>query len=148
MYHYTDSGLTNVWLANGYRTVKSPYGKATAIADVEGLHRSIGRKLALERSHLSGHEFRFLRKELGLSQVALSALLGNTEQAVAKWEKGASLPAWADRLLRQVYLEQAGGGQRLTDLLQRLAHVDEHRAASQKLVFADKPRKGWIAEAA
>lgn len=147
MYHYTDSGLSNVWLANGYRTVRSPYGKAVSIEDVAGLHRSIGRKLALEKPHLTGTEFRFLRKELGLSQAALAALFGNTEQAVAKWEKGARLPAWADRLLRQVYLEQAGGTQRLTDLLQRLAHADEHRFQS-RLVFADRPRKGWVAQAA
>ena len=147
MYHYTDSGLSNVWLVNGYRTVSSPHGKAVSIENLEGLHRSIGCKLAQEKPRLTGIEFRFLRKELGLSQTALAELLGNTEQAVAKWEKGAPLPAWADRLLRQVYLEQAGGTQRLTDLLQRLAHSDEHRFQS-KLVFADKPRKGWVAQAA
>lgn len=147
MYHYTDSGLSNVWLINGYRTISSPYGKATAIDDVEGLHRSIGRKIALEKPHLSGREFRFLRKELGLSQAALAKWFGNTEQAVAKWEKGARPPAWADRVLRQVYLEQAGGSQRFTDLLQRLAQADEHQASS-RLVFADKPRKGWVAQAA
>lgn len=147
MYHYTDSGLSNVWLVNGYRTVPSPYGRAVSIEDLEGLHRAIGRTLAQDKPRLTGREFRFLRKELGLSQVALAGMLGNTEQAVAKWEKGARPPAWADRLLRQVYLEQAGGAQRLTDLLQRLAHADEHRFQS-RLVFADKSRKGWVPQAA
>lgn len=147
MYHYIDSGLPNVWLVNGYRTIKSPYGKATSIDDVEGLHRSIGRRLAMEKPRLSGREFRFLRKELGLSQAALAQWFGNTEQAVAKWEKGVRPPAWADRVLRQVYLEQAGGSQRFTDLLQRLVEANEH-PASERLVFADKPRKGWVAQAA
>jgi DNA-binding transcriptional regulator YiaG len=147
MYHYIDSGLSNVWLRNGYRTVASPYGKATAIEDLEGLHASIGRRLALEKPRLSGGEFRFLRKELGLSQAALAALLGNTEQAVAKWEKGARLPAWADRLLRQVYLEHLGGNQRLTDLLEQLAQADDTHDPA-RLVFFEQPRKGWVAQAA
>ncbi len=146
MYHYTDSGLANVWLVNGFRTITSAYGRATSIEDVQGLHRSIGRKLALEKPRLTGREFRFLRKELGLSQAALAELFGNSEQAVAKWEKGARPPTWADRVLRQVYLEQVGGRQRLRDLLQHLARTDERKYAS-KLVFADKPRKGWVAQA-
>ena len=30
MYHYTDGGLRNVWLANGYEIKKTPYGEGVA----------------------------------------------------------------------------------------------------------------------
>jgi hypothetical protein len=41
MYHYIESGLPNVYLENGYREVKTAYGKSVVIHDVEGLHFAI-----------------------------------------------------------------------------------------------------------
>ena len=34
MYHYTDGGLRNVWLANGYEIKKTPYGEEIGRAHV------------------------------------------------------------------------------------------------------------------
>jgi hypothetical protein len=31
MYHYTDGGLRNVWLVNGYEIKKTPYGERKAL---------------------------------------------------------------------------------------------------------------------
>jgi hypothetical protein len=45
MYHYTESGLRNVWLENGVTRRKTAYGVATSIQDVDGLH-----KVSVERS--------------------------------------------------------------------------------------------------
>src|SRR3546814_6244956 len=67
MYHYTESGLRNVWLANGYKIRNVGGEEAVAIHDVDELHRTIGRNLA-RKSRLTGAELRFLRKEMGLSQ--------------------------------------------------------------------------------
>jgi len=36
MYHYTDAGLKNVWLTNGYQQQNTPYGRVVAVQDVEG----------------------------------------------------------------------------------------------------------------
>lgn len=33
MFHYTDGGLRNVWLVNGYEIKETPYGQAVA-ADI------------------------------------------------------------------------------------------------------------------
>ena len=87
-YHYTESGLGNVWLASGFRIVKSERGESLVIEDIEGLHVAIGRGVVEEEKKLTGPEIRFLRTELLLSQNALSQLLGVTEQTVARWEKG------------------------------------------------------------
>ena len=99
-YHYTESGLRNIYLLNGYEVVETPYGKATSVVDVEGLHKLIGSNLC-RKKHLTGTEFRFIRKEMSLSQSGLGQTLGVTDQAIAKWEKTGRVPktAGADRLI-------------------------------------------------
>ena len=102
MYHYTESGLNNVWLVNGYTVETTPYGKGVRIEDVEGLNKSIAARLVNDKPHLTGAEFRFLRKELDLSQAALAKIVGKDAQSVARWKK-ARVPKMADRMMRFVY---------------------------------------------
>ena len=78
-HHYTQSGLCNIYLVNGFKHHKTAYGKGVAFDNIEGLHREIGRNLCAYRPRLTGPEFRFLRHELDLSQAGLAALLGNNE---------------------------------------------------------------------
>ena len=108
------------------------------------LHRAIARRIAVEKPRLSGAEFRFLRKELSLSQVALAKWLELDEQTVSLWERGRfRIPVAPDRVLRQLVLEQYGGNARLKDLIERLAaQVDA--TLSTKRIFENRPRKGWV----
>lgn len=149
MFHYVDCGLLNVWLSNGYKSIETPYGSATAIENVAGLHRAIGAQLAREKKHLIGREFRFLRKELGLSQEMLGALMGYTDgQQIAKWEKATRVPKLQDGVLRKLYLEAINEkNTQFTAILKRLQDIDatNHNA---KLVFTDSPRNGWTSKAA
>ena len=129
MYHYTESGLRGVWLANGYRRHKTPYGEGISFADVDGLHRAIGHALAGKPGRLTGTEFRFLRKEMELSQDALGGYLGVDSQAVARWERGVTrVPRWADRFLRAVWREHTEGNARISELANWLGQVDERPA--------------------
>ena len=66
MYHYRESGLRNVWLANGYAEQETPYGPGLAIDDLAGLHHAIARGLVAKGGKLTGAELRFLRLEMGL----------------------------------------------------------------------------------
>src|SRR5262245_35533031 len=92
-YHYTESGLDNIWLEDGVVVENDPdYGEVYAIEDVEGLHRVIGHDLVHLPRPLNGAEFRFLRRELDLSQKALAGLIGSNEQSIAKWEKARDKP--------------------------------------------------------
>lgn len=148
MHHYLGSGLANVWLRNGYRKQKTPFGMAVAFDDVAGLHRAIGLCLA-RQPVLSGREFRFLRKELGITQLALATALGYADaQALAKWEKQARVPHAPALILRQLYLESMDA--RPATLGKLLASLQEasSRPALAKLVFEERPRKGWVREAA
>jgi DNA-binding transcriptional regulator YiaG len=140
MYHYTEVGLQNVWLANGYHVRKTSYGQAVSIEDADGLHQAIGRVLAC-KSHLTGAEFRFLRKELDLSQHRAADLLGTTEQTVALWEKRGKIPKTADRMFRAIYLETVDGNVKLKELIERVADLD--RKVEEKMVFQDT-ESGWL----
>ena len=46
MLHYTQCGLDNVWLENGYDTQTTAYGKAVAVHDVDGLHALLAAQVA------------------------------------------------------------------------------------------------------
>ncbi len=134
MYQYTESGLRNVWLQDGYAVQKTPYGKGVSIHDVEELHKLIGRSLA-NKSKLTGAELRFLRKELGLSQSVLGRLVGTSEQSVSLWERRGAIPKASDRLVRLIYLEKIGGNVRILELVERLSSQD--RDVRQKMKFAN-----------
>ena len=146
-YHYTESGLDNVWLANGFRIVRSERGDSLVIDDIEGLHAALGRCIVEEEKKLTGPEVRFLRTELLLSQNALAQLMGVTEQTVARWEKGkVVIPTTSDAALRQLYLEHVGGAGKIGELLQRIADI-EHGVFIKFTM--ERERKHWdLSEAA
>lgn len=141
MYHYQESGLNNIWLVNGYDIIDDPdYGECVSITDVAGLNRAIAHNLIFNKPTLNGSEFRFLRKELDLSQKALADLLGNDEQAVARWEKKGKVPKWADRLLRACLIEFYGEDTGILELIARIKNIDEKD--QEKEMFEDYDT-GW-----
>jgi putative transcriptional regulator len=147
-YHYTESGLDNVYLVNGFERVETPYGKGLSIHDVEGLHRTIGLQLAGQSAQLTGREIRFLRHELDLSQKLLSGLLGVDEQSVARWEKGTNkIPTPAQRLPGAYYKSKiCETDPDLAATLERLSQLDAeiHRL----MTLARSSEDEWIVCAA
>ena len=61
MYHYTDGGLRNVWLVNGYEIRQTPYGNGVAFHNLDGLTQSICTALTRKAAPLTGAEFRYIR---------------------------------------------------------------------------------------
>jgi putative transcriptional regulator len=45
MYHYTECGLDNVWLTNGFTKKQTAYGEAVAIAHADALHKLLAEDL-------------------------------------------------------------------------------------------------------
>ncbi|MCL2636153.1 MAG: transcriptional regulator, partial [Betaproteobacteria bacterium] len=121
------------------KTRKVADGLAVSIADIEGLHKVIGRSLA-HKGHLTGSEFRFLRKEMDFSQKRIATLVGKTEEAVSKWERLGRVPNSATRMLQAIYLEAIDGDIKFRKLVEELAELD--RAQQEKLVFEDTT-DGW-----
>ena len=146
-YHYLECGLRNVYLSNGYHELDTPYGKATSIEDVEGLHRVTATSLVNEKPHLTGPEFRFLRKELGFSQKSFAQLVAKTEQAVALWEKTGRVQKWAEVILRQLYTaEKINDDTKLKEMIERINRLD--RIMNEKIYFTMGETSGSWSQAA
>lgn len=144
MYHYTDGGLKNVWLVNGYKIHKTPYGEGVSIEDLDGLCAAICLALAKKGSPLSGIEFRYIRSAgMKQSQAGLAKLLGNNEQAVARWEKSGKVPRWADKLVRLLYLAHADGDAPIASAIERINAIE--RAAKQKILLRTV-KSGWASK--
>ena len=105
MYEYTGSGLEGIYLKNGYTIVETSYGKGVKIQDVEGLHRAIAVDIVQQKKPMTGHQFRFLRKEQDLVQEEAAALFRVDVQTIANWEKKGSepVPGASDIAMRAWY---------------------------------------------
>lgn len=142
MYHYTESGLRNIWLVNGYLVKSTPYGETVAIQDIEGLHRYIGSMIA-KRPKLTGPELRFLRKEMGMSQKALAGFVGTSEQNISLWERRGRVPQASDRLIKLAYLETISkdGNVKIKETINVLNELDATAFAGLKLEKAREWKK-------
>ncbi|HDL7334914.1 TPA: helix-turn-helix domain-containing protein [Yersinia enterocolitica] len=138
MYHYTESGLTTVWLANGYHYDVINGEQFTSIDDVDGLHRLIGKILVNRCKPLVADEIRFIRVEMNMSQKVLATLLGVDIQTVARWEKGqTSLPRTTDVALRALYAESIDETSDVGHLL-RILVDSQVQKSMEKLVFEER----------
>ena len=127
-YHYTECGLDNIYLLNGFGFVETPRGQAVSIRNMGGLHRAIGQMLVRDKKNLSGKEFRFLRHEVNMTQQDLAAVLHVDVQSIARWEKGRNkrpIDGPAQGLLRVIYERFIGGDPEIIEPLRRLAEIDE-----------------------
>jgi DNA-binding transcriptional regulator YiaG len=137
MYQYKDGGLKNVWLTNGFKAHKTPYGEAVAIDDVDGLTTAICLALTRKPSKLTGAEFRYLRQGLMLSQPSLGQVLGVTNQAVALWEKTGKVPKMADTTMRLIYTAHAKGNEQVKNIVTALNESERF------MVVLSETAKGW-----
>ncbi len=138
-YHYTESGLQNVYLNNGYKSRATDGGDAIAIIDADGLHEAIGRRIA-SKGNMTGAEFRFLRKELDLSQPRFANWIGVSVESVSLWERRGRIPKSACRFMQAIYLEKVDGNVKVAELIERLADLD--RESDDRMVFEDT-QSGW-----
>ena len=125
MYHYTDGGLSNVWLANGYEIKKTPFGDAVTFHDGDGLTQAICQALSEKISVLTGIELRYIRSGgMDLSQPALGKLMGIDGQSIARWEKSGKVPRWADKLVRLLFAAHAQGNEPICRVMDRIKIVE------------------------
>ena len=101
-YRYIESGIPNVVL-QGVEVVQCPScGTSEVILPrVARIHEAIVRALANSPARLTGQQFRFLRKHLGLSGEQLGAYLHTDRTKISKWERGEDpIGPSTDRLTR------------------------------------------------
>jgi DNA-binding transcriptional regulator YiaG len=106
-YRYVASGLNNIFLLNGVTEKATDYGPMVHIENINGLHHAIGLHIIEKPDPMEGAEFRFLRKQMQMTQAQLAKLLSVTDQTVANYEKGKSGKDGfgpADAFMRTFYL--------------------------------------------
>jgi transcriptional regulator with XRE-family HTH domain len=103
-FHYTASGLKDIYLLNGVTEEVTDYGKMVHIKNINGLHRAIGLHIIEKDEPMNGAEFRFLRKEMGLTQAELGESLQVSDQTIANYEKGNTAIGPAESSVRAAYL--------------------------------------------
>lgn len=142
LFHYTGSGLDDVYLTSGFELHETPYGKGFSIMNVEGLHKALGLDIVKNVARLNGSQVRFFRKELGLTQKALAELLGVVEDTIRNWETGRNeINKAADAFLRQYYTEYVDGDGSFRDVVDRIAKLDRAEYHVE-LEFRDR-EKQW-----
>ncbi len=139
MYHYTECGLDNVWLENGYTVKKTAYGEATSVDDANGLHQVLSIELTQKKGRVTGKELRFMRTALGMSQEGLGKCIGATEQSVSLWERTGKVPQYADSILRLLVSEKLNGNSKVTEVIERINTVE--RICNQRIVAREKKHK-------
>jgi putative transcriptional regulator len=145
IYHYTGSGLDDIFLLNGYEVDEEGN---LFIKDIHGLHKAIARSLVLRKSKLRGKEIRFLRHTLDWSQKSLGERIGVDYQTVLRWEKGERRITKApELLLRAIAYEYISGDDRFVDIIDRLADIDNDRMKAEEFNFGLN-RSGWHSQAA
>lgn len=144
MYQYTESGLRNVWLRNGYTLTDTPYGPAVAVQNLHGLIRAIVSALVQKTSTLTSPEIRYLRHYLDVSQKDFAKLVGVQEQTVSLWERSKQrIPKAADIVLRALVAEALSGGKlQFRELLDAISRKDEHK--SDQFTFEAVKHKEWL----
>ena len=144
-YHYVQCGLNNVWLLNGFTIEDSPYGEGVSIVDIEGLHACIARTLCDKPLPLSGREFKFLRRELDLSQKRIGEILGCTDRSIRGLENKEEVAEPSNSLIRHIYLESIDPNSKYLELFESLRASDViENAVAERLELAPDDNGSWV----
>ncbi|SHO58413.1 helix-turn-helix domain-containing protein [Vibrio quintilis] len=139
IYHYTECGLPDIYLKNGFCLQVIDNEEYLSIDHIESLHQAIGLSLAGKHSLLTGDEFRFLRIELNQSRRVLGELLGVDQQTIGRWEKGESaIPKLADVSVRVLFSESCHQHSQLGQLLEQLAEAEAQNIFSCRMEVEEK----------
>lgn len=145
-YHYTESGLPNLYLENAQVLECGGCGaRLPVLSRIDELHSEIARSLAFKPVALSGAELRFLRKHLGMNARSFAALLHVDPATLSRWETDSQpLGDRSDLLVRYVYfrvLEERTGQMERESVIERAVEIDMSDTAKpqQMILNAGNP---------
>jgi DNA-binding transcriptional regulator YiaG len=82
-HHMTGVGLSNVYLRNGFTVEDSDGDETISYENLTGLYFEISRAIASTPFTMRAEEFRFMRKQLQMSQADIAVLFDKSDQAIA-----------------------------------------------------------------
>lgn len=131
--HYTASGLDYVYLVNGFSIEDDPdYGRIVTIDAPDDLHKAIGLHVITKERRLTGAEFKFLRKQMKLTQKDLAEKFGTDVQTVANYEKGKKIPPISEQLMRITFALWIIPPDARVGILKRIASETQQRKTKNK----------------
>jgi transcriptional regulator with XRE-family HTH domain len=144
-FHFTDSGLDNVYLV-GIKYFTHPDGRVVAeIPALKQLMRLIARDLVLSKSDLTGSEVRFLRKRLGKKATEYCKYLGLEPETLSRIENGkqpiSSATAKLARLSYAILSEETDLVDHAKTILQSM--LEQFKPAKEKLVLEIHDNHQW-----
>jgi len=106
-YHYTECGLNNI-IIEGLSVLTDDEGDdVIEIPYINELHRAIASGIVMHEHGMSGAELRFLRSELGMTQVELANFLHKEKQTVGRWERAEfEIDGSSETMIRKLAIEK------------------------------------------
>lgn len=143
-YHYTECGLDNIYLLNGFKITKTKNGdEEIFIHDIHGLHKTIGKILVFKSGLLTGKEIKFIRTTLDLSQKKLGKLLGLDYQSILGWEKNKTpISKTADHFLRIIFYSYLEKRSPIYEKINEIADIDTDKINKDKIEL-EEIKKEW-----
>lgn len=142
MYHYAESGLSNIYLKNGFVVEEIDGEEYISIDDMNGLHKTIAQVIVDNDRPLNHEEFKFLRIQLNASQKLLGNRFGVSEQTIARYEKGQSdIPRTTDAALRSLFMESLDKNNPVSYFLDLLSDAEAKEAA--KDILLEEVQQHW-----
>lgn len=118
MIRYRHFAMPNLYLANGYSETHFEDGIEREYLNEDGLEHCVRRVLLRYPHRFNGHQLRFMRRGLGLTQASFGELIDRTEQAIARWEKSSSIvPRFVDLAVRSRFAAQFERDMTVAELL-------------------------------
>jgi len=100
-YHYTFSGLNNVYLENVLIYQCECGEKSPSIPMIPEIHKEIGFAIIKKHGPLNGDEIKFLRKNLQLKATEFVKYIGIDKATYSRWENKTQMPSRSnDRFIR------------------------------------------------
>lgn len=126
-YHYTESGLSHVYLINVHTyTCPDCQLQSADIPLVNKLHQLISKDILLTPYPMNGELFRFLRKETRLRPKEFAERLGVDPKTVANWERAETLNRQNDLTVRFFVAGELFTGHDLQAVISQLVKLSEY----------------------
>jgi putative zinc finger/helix-turn-helix YgiT family protein len=134
LYHYSISGLSNVYLKDiEFNLCSNPECGETevGITNMLELNEIIAHDVATKKAKLLPEEIRFLRKQLGLSGADFARVLAVAPETVSRWENGSlQMKEMSEKFIRFLILARTAPLRKydeLDDVAKRLSKTTPRR---------------------
>lgn len=122
-YHYTESGLDNIYLEDIIVYYCECGEFCTNTPEIIELQTLIGKLIVQKTTPLNGKEIVFLRKNIGFNAIKFAENIGIDKSTLSRWENNNQSPSKSnDRFIRLLYATVKGlPGEDIICLLEKAA---------------------------